>query len=71
MRLVGVYGDPDVLALAAAVEAGSAHPAATAVVSAARDRGLALPPVVDFADVPATACAGSSTAPRSASAAPD
>jgi len=52
MRLVGVYGDSDVLALAAAVEAGSAHPVATAVVSAARDRGLALPPVVGFAEVP-------------------
>jgi len=52
MTLVAAAGDPDSLTLAAAVEAGSTHPVAVAVVAAARDRGLAIPAVVDFAQVP-------------------
>ncbi len=46
MRLVGVTGD--VLADAAAVEAGSSHPIADAVVAGARERGLDVPPVSSF-----------------------
>jgi len=46
MSLVQVAGDPDTLRLAAAVEAGSEHPIARAVVAAA---GAALPPVTGFA----------------------
>src|SRR6059036_3351412 len=42
-------GDPDaLLAVAAAAEASSEHPLAQAVLSAALDRGLALPAVEDF-----------------------
>jgi Cu+-exporting ATPase len=41
--------DPDLgLALAAAVEQGSEHPLGAAIVSEAKARGLALPPVRDF-----------------------
>jgi Cu+-exporting ATPase len=46
MSLVEVAGHPDTLRLAAAVEAGSEHPIARAVVAAA---GTPLPPVEDFA----------------------
>jgi Cu2+-exporting ATPase len=38
----------DVLALAAAAEADSEHPLARAIVAAARDRGVAVPPATDF-----------------------
>lgn len=38
----------EVLALAAALESGSEHPLAAAVVNAARDRGLAIAAVADF-----------------------
>jgi Cu+-exporting ATPase len=41
-----------VLALAAAVEQGSEHPLGEAIVSAAKSRGLALPPVREFRAVP-------------------
>jgi cation-transporting ATPase V len=51
MRLVAVTGDPDALRLAAAVEDGSEHPVGAAVVSAARERGIALPPVTGFRSV--------------------
>ncbi|KMO39095.1 ATPase [Methylobacterium variabile] len=45
--------DPEaVLAAAAALEARSEHPIARAIVAAAAERGLALPPVTDFAAVP-------------------
>lgn len=43
MRLAGVHGHPDTLAHAAAVEAGSSHPIATAVVTGATERGVAVP----------------------------
>ena len=46
LSLVQVAGDPDTLRLAAAVEAGSEHPIARAIVAAA---GAGLPPVTDFA----------------------
>ena len=41
-----------VLALAAAVEQGSEHPLGEAIVSAAKSRGLALPPAREFRAVP-------------------
>jgi len=45
--------DPDlVLALAAAVEQGSEHPLGEAIVSAAKARGLAIPPVREFRAAP-------------------
>jgi Cu+-exporting ATPase len=47
----GVLGD-DLLALAAAAEQGSEHPIAEAVVTLAKERGLALPPVGEFVTVP-------------------
>jgi len=40
--------DDEVLALAAAAEADSEHPLARAIVAAARDRGLTVPPAGDF-----------------------
>ena len=45
---LGDLSEPDLLRLAAAVEVGSEHPLAAAVVTAARERGLELPPVEDF-----------------------
>jgi Cu+-exporting ATPase len=49
MSLVEVAGDPETLRLAAAVEAGSEHPIARAIVSAA---GAELPPVDGFTSRP-------------------
>jgi Cu+-exporting ATPase len=49
MSLLEVAGHPDTLRLAAAVEAGSEHPIARAVVAAA---GTSLAPVADFASRP-------------------
>jgi Cu2+-exporting ATPase len=43
----GVGGD-EVLALAAAVESDSEHPLARAIVAAARERGLDVPPATEF-----------------------
>jgi P-type Cu+ transporter len=44
-------GEPELLALAASLEASSAHPLAHAIVAGARQRGLELRPVEDFASV--------------------
>jgi Cu+-exporting ATPase len=41
-------GEDELLALAAAAEVGSEHPLGEAIVERARERGLALPEVVDF-----------------------
>ncbi len=46
------WSAPDLLTLAAAVEAGSSHPVAVAVRAAARERGLLPPAVEDFEEVP-------------------
>jgi P-type Cu+ transporter len=54
MSLVDVITDEDpaeVLRLAGALEDASEHPIAKAVVRAAGDRGIALPPVRDFANL--------------------
>lgn len=49
----GPGADADtVLVRAAAVEAASEHPIAAAIVAAARERGLTVPPVRDFANEP-------------------
>ena len=47
-----------VLAQAAAVEAASEHPVAAAIVAAARERGLTVPAVRDFANDPGTGVSG-------------
>jgi Cu+-exporting ATPase len=47
VHLSGVQ-DEEILGLAAALEAGSAHPLARAVVAAAQAKGIALPPVEGF-----------------------
>jgi len=44
--------EDEVLALAAAAEQGSEHPLGEAIVSRAKERGLALPPIGEFATVP-------------------
>ncbi|MEK4033290.1 heavy metal translocating P-type ATPase [Methylocystis sp. IM3] len=49
----------DVLRLAAAVEAQSEHPVAAAIVSRAKEQGLAIPPVTDFQSVSGMGVAGS------------
>ena len=45
------FGDNDVLKFAAAIEAGSEHPLAQAILLAAEQRGIALPKVESFASV--------------------
>ncbi|MBI4254350.1 MAG: heavy metal translocating P-type ATPase, partial [Candidatus Rokubacteria bacterium] len=44
--------EDEVLALAAAAEQGSEHPLGEAIVTRAKERGLALPPVSEFTTVP-------------------
>ncbi|WP_445167108.1 heavy metal translocating P-type ATPase [Mycolicibacterium sp. Dal123E01] len=53
----GADGDT-VLARAAAVEAASEHPVAAAIVAAARERGLTVPAVSDFANEPGIGVSG-------------
>ena len=61
-RVAGPSGadDAEALRLAASLEQGSEHPLASAIVAAARERGLALAPVTDFASEPGRGCAGTS-----------
>lgn len=52
----GAAGDQDrdrLLALAAAAESDSEHPLAKAIVAAAKERGLTVPPATDFSSSPA------------------
>ena len=49
---LGEWPEEEMLALAAAVEQGSEHPLAQAVVESARERDVNLPPVADFKAVP-------------------
>ena len=51
-------GEPDVLALAAAVEQPSEHHLGRAIVTAARDRGIDVPPADDFAALPGRGVSG-------------
>jgi P-type Cu+ transporter len=44
--------EDDALSLAAAAEQGSEHPIGAAIVAAAKERGLAVPPVTEFVAVP-------------------
>jgi len=48
----------DVLATAAALEQGALHPLAQAIVARARERELALPPVLDFSVIPGQGACG-------------
>ena len=48
MRVTDVEGDADTLAVAAALEAGSEHPIAAAVVAYAREQGVPVVPVAAF-----------------------
>ncbi len=59
----GAWSEDSLLGLAASLEALSEHPLATAVVSAARERKLALSPVSDFISVPGRGVAGFATPP--------
>jgi Cu+-exporting ATPase len=45
----GGFGEEEVLRLAAALERGSEHPLAEAIVQGAEERGIELPPSTDFA----------------------
>jgi Cu+-exporting ATPase len=49
---VGAATEDEILALAAAAEQASEHPLGEAIVACAKERGLALPPIVEFAAVP-------------------
>lgn len=50
----GAHSADELLALAAAAEADSEHPLARAIVRAAEERGLSIPPATDFTSSPAT-----------------
>jgi P-type Cu+ transporter len=51
IRPAGRWREPELLALAAAAEAGSEHPLAAAIVAAARERGLTLAAAAGFGSV--------------------
>jgi cation-transporting ATPase V len=51
MRLVDVFGCVETLERAAAVEAGSEHPIARAIVEGARERGVEIPAATEFRTV--------------------
>jgi len=48
----GGFGEQQVLAVAAALEQGSEHPLAAAILAAARERGVAFQPAAEFASEP-------------------
>ncbi len=58
MTLTRSKGGDDVLRMAAAVEAASTHPIARAVVLAAEERDLVIPPVTDAASMPGRGVTG-------------
>ena len=60
-RVVGPSGNDDgeALRLAASLEQGSEHPLASAIVAAARERGMTLAPVTGFASEPGRGVRGS------------
>ena len=51
VKAVAGFAEDDVLRLSAALERGSEHPLAAAIVEGARERGLELPEASDFASV--------------------
>ena len=62
-RLVGVVavgptGEAELLRLAAALELGSEHPLASAIVAGAEERGLEVKPATDFASFPGQGVTG-------------
>ena len=50
--MLGGWAEDELLGLVAAAELGSEHPLGEALVAAARDRGLPLPPVTAFEAIP-------------------
>ena len=52
------HGADEVLRIAAALEQGSTHPLAAAIVARARAKGLAIPPAGDFQSVPGKGARG-------------
>jgi Cu+-exporting ATPase len=52
------YGSDDVLRIGGALEQGSTHPLAAAIVARARAKELAIPPVADFAAIPGKGARG-------------
>jgi Cu+-exporting ATPase len=52
VHTAGGWGRDEALALVAAAEAGSEHPVGQAIVTAARDRGLTVPPLESFDAIP-------------------
>jgi Cu+-exporting ATPase len=52
------HGEPDLLRLAASLEQASEHPLASAIVGAARERGLSLSEVTEFRAVPGQGVTG-------------
>ncbi len=52
LETIASVSDEELLRLAAAVERGSEHPLAAAIVSSAEERGLTIPGVQDFRSVP-------------------
>ncbi len=58
VETLGVSDEAEALRLAAALEQGSTHPLAQALLEAARSRGLALPPVTAFANAPGDGVSG-------------
>jgi P-type Cu+ transporter len=56
---IGQWSEAEILRLAAAVERGSAHPLAQAILAAAQDRGLAVPSVAQFASEAGQGVSGS------------
>jgi len=57
-RLAAGRGEPELLRLAAALEEVSEHPLGTAVVAAAKQRGIPLPAVSDFEAIPGVGVVG-------------
>ena len=70
IHTVGHWDAAYLLALVAAAETGSEHPVGEAIVTAARDRGLALPPVERFNAIPGQGIDATSRAAASWSATP-
>ncbi len=58
LRPLGGRSETDLLRFAAAVEAGSEHPLARAIVGAAEHRGLAVPSVAQFQAIPGHGVSG-------------